>query len=256
MDKTIQAAREAALKAGRMLRENIGKSSEIFYKGTVDLVTNFDTQAQRVIFDHLSSCFPDHDYLAEEGLNQNKGAEFRWIIDPLDGTTNYAHHFPVFTVSIALEREGEIVLGLIYDPMREEMFSAVKGEGAFLNGEEIRVSAVDDLNKSLLATGFPYDIRASKVNNITHFNNLLTRVQGIRRCGSAAMDLCYVASGRFDGFWELKLSPWDIAAGALIVQEAGGLISDFQNGEFTIYGAEILASNGLIHQQIVEVLQL
>ncbi|MCK4557435.1 MAG: inositol monophosphatase [Candidatus Aminicenantes bacterium] len=256
MDKTIQAAREAALKAGRMLRENIGKSSEIFYKGTVDLVTNFDTQAQRVIFDHLSSCFPDHDYLAEEGLNQNKGAEFRWIIDPLDGTTNYAHHFPVFTVSIALEREGEIVLGLIYDPMREEMFSAVKGEGAFLNGEEIRVSAVDDLNKSLLATGFPYDIRASKVNNITHFNNLLTRVQGIRRCGSAAMDLCYVASGRFDGFWELKLSTWDIAAGALIVQEAGGLISDFQNGEFTIYGAEILASNGLIHQQIVEVLQL
>lgn len=256
MDKTIQAAREAALKAGRMLRENIGKSSEISYKGTVDLVTNFDTQAQRVIFDHLSSCFPDHDYLAEEGLNQNKGAEFRWIIDPLDGTTNYAHHFPVFTVSIALEREGEVVLGLIYDPMREEMFSAVKGEGAFLNGEEIRVSAVDDLNKSLLATGFPYDIRASKVNNITHFNNLLTRVQGIRRCGSAAMDLCYVASGRFDGFWELKLSPWDIAAGALIVQEAGGLISDFQNGEFTIYGAEILASNGLIHQQIVEVLQL
>ena len=256
MDKTILAAREAVLKAGRMLRENIGKSSEISYKGTVDLVTNFDTQAQRVIFDHLSSCFPDHDYLAEEGLNQNKGAEFRWIIDPLDGTTNYAHHFPVFTVSIALEREGEVVLGLIYDPMREEMFSAVKGEGAFLNGEKIRVSAVDDLNKSLLATGFPYDIRASKVNNITHFNNFLTRVQGIRRCGSAAMDLCYVASGRFDGFWELKLSPWDMAAGALIVQEAGGLISDFQNGEFTIYGAEILASNGLIHQQIVEVLQL
>jgi len=255
-DKIIQAAREAALKAGRMLRENIGKSSEISYKGTVDLVTNFDTQAQRMIFDHLSSCFPDHDYLAEEGLSQNKGAEFRWIIDPLDGTTNYAHHFPVFTVSIALERKGEVVLGLIYDPMREEMFSAVKGEGAFLNGEGIRVSAVDDLNRSLLATGFPYDIRASKVNNITHFNNFLTRVQGIRRCGSAAMDLCYVASGRFDGFWELKLSPWDIAAGALIVQEAGGLISDFQNGEFTIYGAEILASNGLIHQQIVEVLQL
>jgi len=256
MDKIIQAAREAALKAGRMLRENIGKSIEISYKGTVDLVTNFDTQAQRVIFDHLSSCFPDHDYLAEEGLSQNKGAEFRWIIDPLDGTTNYAHQFPVFTVSIALEREGEVVLGLIYDPMREEMFSAVKGKGSFLNGEGIRVSAVDDLNKSLLATGFPYDIRASKVNNITHFNNFLTRVQGIRRCGSAAMDLCYVASGRFDGFWELKLSPWDMAAGALIVQEAGGLISDFQNGEFTIYGAEILASNGLIHQQIIEVLQL
>ena len=256
MDKTIQAAREAALKAGQMLRENIGQSSEISYKGAIDLVTNFDTQAQGVIFDHLSSCFPDHDYLAEEGLSQKKGAEFRWIIDPLDGTTNYAHHFPVFTVSIALQREGEVVLGLIYDPMREEIFSAVKGEGAFLNGKGVRVSAVDDLNRSLLATGFPYDVRVSEVNNIAHFNNFLTRVQGIRRCGSAAMDLCYVACGRFDGFWELKLSPWDMAAGALIVQEAGGLISDFQDGEFTIYGAEILASNGLIHKQMVEVLQL
>jgi myo-inositol-1(or 4)-monophosphatase len=255
-DKFIQTAREAALKAGRLLRENIGKSSEISYKGTVDLVTNLDTQAQRVIFDHLSARFPDHDYLAEEGLSQDQGAEFRWIIDPLDGTTNYVHHFPVFTVSIALERGGEIALGLIYDPMREEMFSAVKGEGAFLNGEEIRVSGVDDLNKSLLATGFPYDVRTSKVNNITHFNNFITRVQGIRRCGSAAMDLCYVASGRFDGFWELRLSPWDVAAGALIVQEAGGRVSDFQNGKFTIHGAEILASNGLIHEQLVEVLHL
>ena len=255
-EKFIQTATEAALRAGRLLRENIEKSGEISYKGAVDLVTNLDTQAQKVIFDHLSARFPDHDYLAEEGLSQDKGAEFRWIIDPLDGTTNYVHHFPVFTVSIALEREGEVVLGLIYDPMREEIFSAMKAKGAFLNGEGIRVSRVDDLNKSLLATGFPYDVRTSKVNNIAHFNNFITRVQGIRRCGSAAMDLCYVASGRFDGFWEVKLSPWDMAAGALLVQEAGGLVSDFQNGEFKIHSDEILASNGLIHEQIVEVLQL
>ncbi len=256
MDTKIyfRASREAALKAGRMLKDSIGQSSEIFYKGTVDLVTNFDTRAQRMIIDHISSRFPDHDYLAEEGLSQKKGAEFRWIIDPLDGTTNYAHSFPVFTVSIALERNGEVILGLVYDPMREEMFSAVKGEGAFLNKKGIKVSAVDDLNKSLLATGFPYDIRTSEVNNIAHFNNFLTRAQGIRRCGSAAMDLCYVACGRFDGFWELKLSPWDMAAGALIVQEAGGRISDFRNEEFTIFGSEILASNGLIHQKIVKVL--
>lgn len=256
IDKFIETAAEAALKAGRLLRENIEKSSQISYKGAVDLVTNLDTQAQKVIFDLLSAKFPDHDYLAEEGLSQDQGAEFRWIIDPLDGTTNYVHHFPVFTVSIALEREREVALGLIYDPMREEMFSAVKGEGAFLNGKEIKVSGVEDLNKGLLATGFPYDVRTSKVNNIVHFNNFITRVQGIRRCGSAAMDLCYVACGRFEGFWEVKLSPWDMAAGALIVQEAGGQVSDFQNGEFTIHSDEILASNGLIHEQMVEVLQL
>jgi myo-inositol-1(or 4)-monophosphatase len=140
--------------------------------------------------------------------------------------------------------------------MRKEMFSAIKGEGAFLNGKEIKVSYVDDLDKSLIATGFPYDIRVSEVNNIVHFNNFLTRVQGIRRCGSAAMDLCYVACGRFDGFWELKLQPWDMAAGTLIAQEGGGRISDFKNHEFSIFNSEILATNGLIHQQMVDVLQM
>jgi len=185
-----------------------------------------------------------------------KGAEFQWIIDPLDGTTNYAHNFPVFTVSVALAKNKEIVIGVVFDPMRNEMFSAIKGEGVYLNGKKIRVSSVDDLDKSLVATGFPYDIRVSKENNIIHFNNFVTRVQGIRRCGSAAMDLCYVACGRFDGFWELKLKPWDMAAGALIVHEAGGRISDFQDGEFSLFDAEILASNGLIHSQMVNVLQL
>jgi len=250
------ASEEAARKAGRLLKENINKSDEIYYKGAVDLVTPFDTKAQRTIFDHLSSFFPDHDYLAEEGLSQNKGAEMRWIIDPLDGTTNYAHHYPVFTISIALERKSEIVLGLVYDPMREEMFSALKGKGAFLNGKKISVSDIDELDKSLLATGFPYDVRISHKNNILHFNNFIIRAQGIRRCGSAAMDLCYVACGRYDGFWELKLKPWDTAAGVLIVREAGGQVSDFRGGEFSISGSEILATNGSIHQQMADILEL
>jgi myo-inositol-1(or 4)-monophosphatase len=255
-DEYLMASEEAARKAGRLLKENINKSNEIYYKGAVDLVTPFDTKAQRTIFDYLSSFFPDHDYLAEEGLSQNKGAEMRWIIDPLDGTTNYAHHYPVFTISIALERKSEIVLGLVYDPMREEMFSALKGKGAFLNGKKISVSDIDELDKSLLATGFPYDVRISHKNNILHFNNFIIRAQGIRRCGSAAMDLCYVACGRYDGFWELKLKPWDMAAGALIVQEAGGQVSDFRSGEFSISGSEILATNGSIHQQMADILEL
>jgi len=252
----LMASEEAARKAGQLLKENISKSDEIFYKGAVDLVTPFDTKAQRTILDHLSSFFPDHGYLAEEGLSQNKGAEMRWIIDPLDGTTNYAHHFPVFTISIALERRSEIILGLVYDPMREEMFSVLKGQGAFLNGKKICVSDIDELDKSLLATGFPYDVRVSQENNISHFNNFIIRAQGIRRCGSAAMDLCYVACGRFDGFWELKLKPWDVAAGTLIVQEAGGQVSDFRGGEFSIFGSEVLATNGAIHQQMVDILEL
>lgn len=252
----LTVAKDAAQKAGLMLKKNLVESMEIQFKGAVDLVTNFDTQSQKIIFNHLSSHFPDHDFIAEEDLSQKKNQEYRWIIDPLDGTTNYAHRFPIFTVSIGLEAKGEIVLGLVYDPMREEMFTALKGEGAFLNGETIKVSSVEELDKSLVATGFPYDLRVSEENNIVHFNHFLVRVQGVRRCGSAALDLCYVACGRFDGFWELKLRSWDMAAGALIVQEAGGHVSDFKNGPFHISKPEILATNGLIHTQMVDVLQL
>jgi myo-inositol-1(or 4)-monophosphatase len=255
-DKYLDAAKEAAWRAGRMLKKNMDASREVSYKGVIDLVTNFDNQSQKMIFKHLSAIFPGHGFLAEEGLRETEGSEFQWIIDPLDGTTNYAHRFPVFTVSIALEAAGEVVVGVVYDPMREETFWAAKGEAAFLNGRKIRVSSVDDLNKGLLATGFPYDIRVSETNNIVHFNNFLTRAQALRRCGSAAMDLCYVACGRFDGFWELKLKPWDMAAGALMVQEAGGRVSGFQNEEFSLSRSEIVASNGLIHQQMIEVLNL
>lgn len=258
MEKKIylDAAVDAAREAGQMLKENLDVSREISFKGEVDLVTNFDNKSQKMIFDRLSANFTDHDFIAEEGLEQEKGGDFRWIIDPLDGTTNYAHRFPIFTVSIALEWKGQVICGVVYDPMRDEMFTGIKGEGSFLNGRQIKVSSVIELDKSLVATGFPYDLRESSDNNIAHFNNFLTRVQAVRRCGSAAMDLCHVACGRFDGFWELKLKPWDVAAASLIVEEAGGHLSDFQDGEFSIYSPETLGTNGLIHQQMVDVLKL
>ena len=256
MDSYLNAAVEAAHAAGQMLRKNLGASREITYKGEVDLVTNFDNRSQQMIYERLARIFPDHDFVAEEGLDLAKGSAYRWIFDPLDGTTNYAHRFPVFSVSIALEMNGQMVCGVVYDPMREETFTGTKDKGAFLNGQGIKVSALDELDKSLLATGFPYDVRDSEENNIAHFNHFVTRAQAIRRCGSAALDLCYVACGRFDGFWELKLKPWDVAAASLIVLEAGGHISDFANGEFSIHSMETLGTNGLIHQQMLDVLRL
>lgn len=239
-----------------MLRDNLGASREITYKGEVDLVTNFDDRSQQMIYEKLYRHFPDHDFIAEEGLDQEKGSAYRWIFDPLDGTTNYAHRFPVFCVSIALELDGQVVCGVVHDPTREETFTGTKGKGAFLNGERIGVSVLDELDKSLLATGFPYDLRESEKNNIDHFTHFVTRAQAIRRCGSAALDLCYVACGRFDGFWELKLKPWDVAAASLILLEAGGHLSDFENKEFSIYSQETLGSNGWIHQQMLDVLRL
>ncbi len=252
----LRAAWEAAREAGRFLKQSLDESREIYYKGTLDLVTEADRQSQEMIFARLSASFPEHDFLGEEGLCRNRGSEFRWIFDPLDGTTNFAHRFPVFSVSIALERRGEVVCGIVYDPMREELFSAAKGLGADLNGEKIKVSATGEMGKSLLATGFPYDIRVSRINNLDHFVNFCLRAQAVRRCGSAALDLCYVACGRFDGFWELKLKPWDVAAGALILREAGGRATDFQGKAFGAFESEILATNGLIHQEMEEVIKL
>jgi myo-inositol-1(or 4)-monophosphatase len=252
----LRAAQEAALGAGKMLKQGLNEGREIFFKGTVDLVTSFDNKAQEMLFDRLSRSFPDHGFLAEEGLSYKEQGEFRWIIDPLDGTTNYAHGVPIFCVSIGLEFQGRIILGVVYDPMQDEIFQALEGAGASLNGSSIHVSSEGDLGKSLVATGFPYDIRVNPTNNAVHFNNFLTRVQAIRRCGSAALDLCYVACGRFDGFWELKLHPWDMAAGGLIVKEAGGRMSDFDGREFSIYEPEVLATNGLIHESMVHVLQI
>src|SRR4030042_4420301 len=192
----LGAARVAALEAGQMLRSGMNEGRETSYKGVVDLVTNFDHQAQELVFDRLATAFPGHGFLAEEGLSHKAQAEFRWVFDPLDGTTNFAHRFPVFTVSIALEHQGRVILGVVYDPMRNEMFQAMKGEGAFLNGRRVRVSSVDDLNRSLLATGFPYDLRESPVNNIVHFNHFLIRAQAIRRAAPAPRATLFGGCGR------------------------------------------------------------
>ncbi len=255
MKDYMAVARDAAQKAGKLLKENIHGPREISHKGDINLVTEMDTRSERIIVETVLAAFPDHGVIAEEGTDIRNGSGFTWIIDPLDGTTNYAHGYPCFSVSIALEQEGEPVLGVVYDPMRGELFSARNGQGAFLNERPIRVSGTDSLIKSLLATGFPYDRAVSEKNNMNHFHGLLMASQEVRRDGSAALDLCSVACGRFDGFWELKLKPWDVAAGSLIVREAGGAVSDFSGAGFSVHDDEILASNGRIHEQMLVILR-
>jgi myo-inositol-1(or 4)-monophosphatase len=250
----LAAAWEAANAAGAVIQNQWNRPREIDYKGAIDLVTSVDRESERCIVQVLRGKFPNHSILAEEETSLVSHQDnHRWIIDPLDGTTNFAHSYPHVCVSIALEREGEILLGLVYDPLRRECFRAVKGQGATLNGSPIAVSAVRELDKSLLATGFPYDRRKKADFYLTFFKAFMTRSQAIRRNGSAALDLCYVAYGRIDGFWELKLRPWDTAAGALIVEEAGGRISDFSGNPFSIWGDQTLASNGVIHDEMVSI---
>lgn len=251
-----KVAVETAKKAGLLLRENLGHAGRIEYKGAVDIVTELDKRSEALIIGEIKKAFPDHGVLAEESDEIAARSPYRWIIDPIDGTTNYAHGFPFFCVSIAFEADGMVEFGAIYDPMLGELFTAERGKGAFLNGKKIEVSEIDSLDKGLLATGFPYDLRQSKDNNLGHFANFSLRAQAIRRAGSAALDLAYVACGRFDGFWELKLKPWDVASAALLVEEAGGKITDFGGGQFSIYGKECLASNGLIHGRMIEILSM
>ena len=254
MKDFLSAAQAAALAAGRLLRDNISGTRKILHKGIINLVTEMDMLSERLIVKSLRSSFPKHNIISEEEANIRKGSDFTWIIDPLDGTTNYAHGYPCFCVSIALEWESDIILGVVYDPMRDELFSAQKGKGALLNAKSIRVSSVGKLINGLLATGFPYDRKVSKINNVNYFRDLLMASQEIRRDGAAALDLCYVACGRFDGFWELKLKPWDVAAGSLMVREAGGMVSDFTGSRFSVYDHEVVASNGKVHQQMLSVL--
>jgi myo-inositol-1(or 4)-monophosphatase len=244
----------AARAAGKVLVEGLRSEVEVQYKGEVNLVTNIDRQAEALIVRTIQGRFSNHRIIAEEGHLSEGESPYRWIIDPLDGTTNYAHRFPFFCVSIGLEREGKILLGVVYDPVRSELFYAEQGKGATLNGRRIRVSSKLSLSESLLVTGFAYDIRVSQENNIDHFTRFSMRSQGVRRTGSAALDLCYVASGRFDGFWEMKLHPWDVAAGSLIVKEAGGEVSTFSGDPFYIDSKEILATNGKIHREMIAVL--
>jgi myo-inositol-1(or 4)-monophosphatase len=248
----LSVAWEAASLAGTLIRAHWQEPKIINYKGAIDLVTSVDRECERQIVEVLRNNFPKHSILAEEETDLGIEGRYRWIIDPLDGTTNFAHGYPQFCVSIALECDDEVILGLVYDPLRGECFKAVKGEGATLNGGFIHVSAVKELDKALLATGFPYDQREKADLYLSFFKEFMTRSQGIRRNGSAALDLCYVACGRIDGFWELKLRPWDTAAGALIVAEAGGKLSDFSGNSFSIWGDETLASNGAIHSEMAE----
>ncbi|MCX7816220.1 MAG: inositol monophosphatase [Syntrophales bacterium] len=248
-------AEKVAVNAGEMLKERFPLKHSVEFKGEIDLVTEADRLSEAMIFEAIRSTYPSHDLITEESVGLERGNVYRWIIDPLDGTTNYAHGYPVFCVSIALEFEGEVVLGVVYNPMLKELFVAEKGKGAFMNGERIKVSSIDNLSRSLLATGFPYDIRYSKDNNLNFFVIMARKAQAIRRGGSAALDLAYVAAGRFDGFWELKLKPWDMAAGCLLVTEAGGVVTDIKGGPFQLGLDNILATNGLIHGDMVEALR-
>jgi myo-inositol-1(or 4)-monophosphatase len=252
-------AKEAAKEAGRFLKQNLGKVRDIQLKAGQEknLVTEIDKRSEEIIIGIIKKHFPQHDILAEEsGEKKNQISDFKWIIDPLDGTTNFTHSFPVFCISIALEYKGEIILGVIYDPNLDELFTAEKGNGAFLNGKRMKVSKIESLNRSLLVTGFPYNITENPNHAIEHFVNFLMHSQAVRRMGSAAIDLAYVAAGRYEGFWEVALHPWDMAAGLILVKEAGGTITDFVGNPFSIYKQEMLATNGLIHKQMQDVLRI
>ncbi len=254
-DLYLQVAIAAAREAGRIQMEHFGHSHSVEYKGITNPVTMVDRFCDQTITRMIASTFPGHDLLTEETPFQKKGSPWRWIIDPLDGTTNYLHGYPCFCVSIGLEVEGEVKLGVVYNPNLDELFYAENGKGAFLNGNRIFVSHESHLDRSLLCTGFPYDIRDHVDFYLRYFRQFITKSFAIRRPGSAAIDLSYLAAGRFDGFWELRLNAWDVAAGSLIVTEAGGKVTDFQGQVLDIYSGEILASNGLIHEEMLQVIQ-
>ena len=253
-EELLQHAIKAAQEAGLLLMERLGHEHKVEHKGVVDLVTEADKASERFLVERLHAVLPEATILAEEGSGTDRAKGLRWIVDPLDGTTNYAHGYPVFSVSIALEQDGAVVLGVVLDPTRNECFTAIGGKGAFLNGQPIHVSSTEDLGAALLATGFPYDVRTTARDNLTQFRRFLKTAQGIRRGGSAAVDLCYVAAGRFDGFWEESLSPWDMAAGVLIVQEAKGRVTGYLGGAPDIESGHILATNGRIHEAMQAIL--
>lgn len=249
----LQAAVDAARAAGEIHIAKFDTPFSVRKKGAVDLVTEVDEASEAAIRKVLEKATPGFAVLGEEGGRTGLG-EALWIVDPLDGTTNFAHGIPVFCVSIALMLSGQLSVGVVYDPMRDELFHAEKGGGAFLNSSPIRVSPRDDLDSSVLATGFAYDYRTATRHNFTAFTNMTRATRGVRRLGAAALDLAYVAKGRFDGFWELGLKPWDTAAGTLLIREAGGVVTDLANNTYDPFTADIAASNGLIHGQMLKVL--
>lgn len=250
----LDVAIEAALAAGQLQRSRFDSTFSIDLKGAKNLVTELDLASEALIVGKIQEFFPDHGILAEEADYPQGDGQHSWIIDPLDGTTNYAHGYPWFCVSIALQAGGELILGVIHNPMTDELFTAVAGGGAFRNGRRLSVSTRQPLASSLLATGFPYDCATDPENNFEQFIRFQKAARGIRRAGAAALDLAYLAAGRLDGFWEVKLKPWDVAAGTLLVREAGGLVTAFDGSAYDVTNHRILASNGLIHNEMINIL--
>jgi myo-inositol-1(or 4)-monophosphatase len=254
-DRLLTVAVDAARAAGALLQDYARAGFRIDRKNPIDLVTDADHAAEQCVIDHIRKSFPSHRILAEERGSVDPGSSrYHWIIDPLDGTTNFAHGYPVYAISIGVECDKQAVIGVVFDPTRQELFTAQAGGGARLNDVPISVSATPLLDRALLVTGFAYDIRDQPNNNVDLFSRFALKAQWLRRSGSAALDLWYVAAGRFDGFWEVKLNPWDMAAGAVILREAGGTVTDFDGKTHSIYQPELVASNGHIHQAMLAVL--
>lgn len=257
LEEIAEFAEEISLNAGKILLRGFrSKTTVVSYKSRTNLVTNIDKESEEYLFNSIRKKFPDHTIIAEEGSCKDSDGEFIWFIDPLDATNNFAHGIPFFCISIGIysKEAGRVVVGIIFDPYHKELFRAIRGNGSFLNNKVIHVSSVDNLGVSILATGFPYEKEDSD-NNLKQFNNFLPKIQGIRRIGSAALDLSYLACGRVDGYWEPKLFPWDMAAGSLIVEESGGKVTKYNGDTFEPVYPEILASNGSIHEQMIEVLK-
>lgn len=252
MESYLNTAAEIAREAGALLAQLFKRPLEIFYKRPSDLVTEADRRSEALIVERLRSYFPKHAVVSEEGGGQKTDSDYCWYVDPLDGTTNFAHGFPVFCTTLGLAYRGEVVAGVVYDPLRDEMFAAERGSGAYLNNKRLHVSKTPKLSESLLATGFP-PFADNHELNIRFYFRFTQLCHGIRRAGAAALDLCSVAAGRFEGFWELKLNPWDKAAGALLVTEAGGRISDVAGAPFNLLGDDVFASNGHVHDEMREV---
>jgi myo-inositol-1(or 4)-monophosphatase len=255
MPPTRSDIESIARRAGEILRRGYGKEIQVTQKGVIDLVTEIDRQSESLLLEEIRSRFPGDRIISEESGAHSGSDCCVWYVDPLDGTVNYAHGIPIFTVSIAYQKNGKLQLGAVYDPMRDEMFSAQYQAGAWLNGTPISATTLDRLDAALLSTGFAYDIRTHPETNLDHFAQFSLRCQGVRRLGSAALDLCYVAAGRYDGFWELRLNAWDVAAGALIAQEAGARVTRIDGGsDFLTPPESILAANPILHAQMLSVL--
>lgn len=257
MTPTLSEIEILAQQAGAILRAHYGRTLHITHKSTlIDLVTEVDQASEKFILDQLRQRYPDHQLIAEESGKHGNNQAQSWYIDPLDGTVNYAHGIPIFCVSMAYAENGQVKMGVVYDPMREECFSAERGKGAWLNGSPLHTAQAPDLTHSLLVTGFPYNVASIQENNLNHYARFAVLSQGVRRLGSAAIDLCYIAAGRLDGFWELYLNPWDVAAGGLIAEEAGALVTDVGGGPDYLAGVpSILAANPTLHGQMLTVLR-